>query len=85
MSFNYCVLDPEESDLFGCVYIDPSDANSPELVDAEVCWWVTDAAVGTAVESGLDSFIPQWIAHSWPFENPRIGWSWQESGPSADV
>jgi hypothetical protein len=79
MSFNYCVLDREESRLFGCVYIDPPDANSPPEVDGEVCWWVIDAAVDTQLESRLDTLIPRWIAQAWPFKSPRIGLSWQEN------
>lgn len=85
-SFNYALFDDEESALFGCVYIDP-----PEKVgaDAEISWWVVDALVGSAVESRLDVFVPQWIAARWPFSHPRcvgrdLSWQdWQQL-PDAD-
>ena len=68
-SFNYALLDAEETVLVGCVYIDP-----PEKVggsDAEVSLWVADAFVGTDVEAALDALVPQWIAEDWPLEHPR--------------
>jgi hypothetical protein len=67
-SFNYALLDDDETALFGCVYIDP-----PEKVgaDAEISWWVVDAAAGSELERALDSLVPRWIAADWPFERPR--------------
>jgi RimJ/RimL family protein N-acetyltransferase len=72
-SFNYCILDDEETELFGCVYIDPPDDDSIEGIDAEICWWVVDDAVGTGLEAALERFVPQWITQAWPFTNPRLG------------
>jgi len=77
-SFNYALLDDDETALFGCVYIDP-----PEKVgaDAEISWWVLDATAGSELERALDSLVPRWIAADWPFERPRfIGrhLSWRE-------
>jgi len=68
-SFNYALLDDAESELVGCVYIDP-----PEKVgaDAEVSWWVRDTYLGTELEQALDLFVPAWLASSWPFEAPRL-------------
>jgi hypothetical protein len=67
-SFNYALFDADETTLLGCVYVDP-----PEKVgaDAEICWWVVDAAVGAPVEAELDRFVPTWIAEVWPFRQPR--------------
>jgi Acetyltransferase (GNAT) domain len=67
-SFNYALLDDDETALFGCVYIDP-----PEKVgaDAEISWWVVDAAAGSELERALDGLVPRWIAADWPFERPR--------------
>jgi RimJ/RimL family protein N-acetyltransferase len=72
-SFNYCILDEAETELLGCIYIDPPVSESPAGVDAEVSWWVVDAAVGTELEAAVDAFVPAWIAESWPFEHPRLG------------
>jgi RimJ/RimL family protein N-acetyltransferase len=67
-SFNYALFDADEAALLGCVYIDP-----PEKLgaDAEICWWVVDAAVGTPIEAELDRFVPTWVADGWPFRRPR--------------
>jgi RimJ/RimL family protein N-acetyltransferase len=68
-SFNYALLDADETVLVGCVYLDP-----PEKVggaDAEISWWVADAWVGTEVERALDAFVPRWVAEDWPLAHPR--------------
>jgi hypothetical protein len=68
-SFNYALFDEDETELLGCVYLDP-----PERVggaDAEISWWVIDACVGTPVEAALDDLVPRWVAEQWPWERPR--------------
>jgi len=77
-SFNYALFDAAETELIGCVYLDP-----PEKVgaDAEVSWWVRDEYLGTEVEDALDRFVPDWLARAWPFTAVRcIGrdLSWKE-------
>lgn len=78
-SFNYALFDGAETELLGCVYIDP-----PEKVgdaDAEISWWVVDRLVGGPVESALDELVPRWIADAWPLHRPRyVGrdLTWQE-------
>ena len=54
-SFNHALFDRAETELIGCVHIDP-----PEKVggaDAEISWWVVDRYVGTVVEAALDAFV----------------------------
>jgi hypothetical protein len=68
-TFNYAVLNEDETELFGCVYIDPADAQSPPGTDAVVSWWVVDKAVGTDLERALDEFLPQWLASTWGFRS----------------
>jgi RimJ/RimL family protein N-acetyltransferase len=75
-SFNYAVLDADESHLLGCVYIDPAERVG---ADADICWWVVDDEVGLALDAALAVFVPQWIADAWPFAAPRfigrdLGW-----------
>lgn len=67
-SFNYALFDDGETELLGCVYIDP-----PEKVgaDAEISWWVVDRLVGTDVEAALDAQVPEWIEQDWPLTQPR--------------
>ncbi|MGV8909184.1 MAG: GNAT family N-acetyltransferase [Propionicimonas sp.] len=78
LSFNYAVFDEAETELLGCVYIDP-----PEKVgaDAEVSWWIRDEYLGTEVDDSLNRLVPVWLVSSWPFTQVRyIGrdLSWEE-------
>jgi len=77
-SFNYALLDAEETAILGCVYIDPPER---EGADAEISWWVVDDLVGTEAEQAVDTLVPHWITTDWPFRRPRfIGRdiTWQE-------
>jgi hypothetical protein len=67
-TFNYAVLDEDETELLGCVYIDPPERAG---ADADVSWWVVDSLVGSDVEAELDELVPYWVAQDWPFEKPR--------------
>jgi hypothetical protein len=66
-TFNYAVLNDDESALLGCVYIDPPDASSPPSSDAVVSWWVVDDEVGGELERALDEFVPRWLRDMWGF------------------
>jgi hypothetical protein len=75
-SYNYALFDTGETELLGCVYIDPPERTD---ADAEVSWWVADWVVGGPVEAALDAFVPTWIRTAWPFRRPLlvgidIGW-----------
>jgi hypothetical protein len=67
-SFNYALFDPGESELLGCVYVDPPVVPG---TDAEVSWWVVDWLVDGPIEAALDVLVPRWIAEQWPFSNPH--------------
>ncbi|MFF4183751.1 N-acetyltransferase [Streptomyces sp. NPDC001691] len=67
-SFNYALLDEQETSLLGCVYVDPPERAG---ADGEVAWWVVDALADSEVERAFDAFVPQWIATAWPFQQPR--------------
>jgi RimJ/RimL family protein N-acetyltransferase len=75
LSFNYALLDEQESELIGCVYIDPADG--PDR-DAEVSWWVRDEYVGTDVDRALTELVPRWITEDWPLTRPVFGPPGQE-------
>jgi hypothetical protein len=68
-TFNYAVLDGDESELLGCVYIDPPDDRSPAGTDAVSSWWVVDKAAGTALERELDDTTPRWLTETWGFRS----------------
>jgi hypothetical protein len=67
-SFNYALFDAGETELLGCVYIDP--AQKPGA-DAEISWWVVDDLVGGPIEAALDDLVLRWIEDKWPFLGPR--------------
>ena len=66
-TFNYAVLNEGETELLGCIYIDPVDERSPPGSDAMVSWWLVDQAVGTPLERALDDFVPRWLTETWGF------------------
>jgi hypothetical protein len=68
-SFNYALFDAGETELLGCVYIDPPEKQG---ADAEVSWWVVDWLVGGPIEAALDELVPAWLAADWPFDRPRL-------------
>lgn len=67
-TFNYAILDEGETELFGCVYIDPPSGQCPAGSDAMVSWWVVDLAVGTGLDRALAGFVPHWLADTWGFK-----------------
>jgi hypothetical protein len=67
-SYNYALFDAGETELLGCVYIEPPQKAG---ADAETSWWVVDRLVGGPIEAALDEFVPRWIENDWPFSRPR--------------
>jgi hypothetical protein len=67
VSFNYAVLNHDETELLGCVYIDPPDERVAEAVDALVSWWVVDREAGGELERALDELVPRWLLERWGF------------------
>ncbi len=57
-TFNYAVLNDGETELLGCVYIDPADEKPPPGSDAVASWWLVNRAIGTHPERALDDFVP---------------------------
>jgi hypothetical protein len=66
-TFNFAVLTDDESELLGCVYIDPPYAEHPPETEAVASWWVVDTARGTPLEAALATFVPAWLAETWGF------------------
>ena len=67
-SFNYALLDDAESELLGCVYIDPPGSGTRPGSDALASWWVVDRMRGTELERRLDEFVPRWLSETWGFK-----------------
>jgi hypothetical protein len=68
-TFNYAVLDEGETELLGCVYIDPPDDRSAEGADAVSSRWVVDRDAGGELERALDAFVPRWLSGTWGFRS----------------
>ena len=65
-SFNYAILPAEETELYGCIYIDPVHTGDSNRVEAEVSWWVTTGAPSwLAVRLG--DLASAWFREVWPF------------------
>jgi len=69
-SYLYGAFDEEETELFGCVYIDPPRS---EDFDAESSWWVVDKEAGGPLEQALNEFIPRWLGETWGLQ--RVDYS----------
>lgn len=67
VTFNYAVLDEGETELLGCVYLDPPDDRSRPGAEVVTSWWVVDAHAGGELEAALDAFVPTWLAEAWGF------------------
>ena len=63
--FTYTVLDPETSEVIGCVYFYPPRRPG---YDVDVRSWVrADHAV---LDKHLYNAVTKWLAESWPFQHP---------------
>jgi hypothetical protein len=54
-----------ETELLGCVYIDPPGSQAP--ADAVVSWWVVDRMVDSDLDRELGEFVPRWLDDAWGF------------------
>ena len=61
-SFTYALFDLGETELLGCVDIDPGPAGEVAVVS----WWVADLLVDGPIERALAALVPAWIAANWP-------------------
>jgi hypothetical protein len=68
-TFNYAVLDEGETEVLGCVYVEPPEPDSPPGTDALASWWVVDAHRGGPLEAALDEHVPRWLADVWGFRS----------------
>jgi hypothetical protein len=66
-TFNYAILDEGETELLGCVYIDPPGSRAPAGADAVVSWWVVDRMVDSDLDRELADFVPRWLDDAWGF------------------
>jgi tetratricopeptide (TPR) repeat protein len=77
-AFCYTVMNQDESECLGCVYLYPSRWDDH---DAEVVMWVSKAAFDRGLDSKLFSTAQQWLADEWSFKRvvfPGREVSWGE-------
>jgi hypothetical protein len=65
-SFAYTVVNLAETQVLGCVYINPTPKRGH---DAVVYFWVRQSELGKGLDARLSSAVRSWIAKDWPFEN----------------
>ena len=79
-SFAYTVVTPSESQVTGCVYINPTPKRG---YDAVVYLWARQSELKGGMESRLYGAVREWVAKEWPFKRVAypgrdIDWStWQ--------
>ena len=61
-TFAYTVVAPDESQVLGCVYVDPSETH-----DARVWMWVRRSAWEDGLDPLLEAAVREWIERDWPF------------------
>ena len=77
-SFAFTVVRLDESEVIGCIYIDPPGKND---FDAEITMWVRSSVLD--MDLILYDSVKNWITKAWPFKNiaypgREISWDkWQ--------
>ena len=66
-SFAYTVVNLDESEVLGCVYLYPTQRHQ---YDVEITMWVRQSRVAEGLDQHLFETVESWIADFWPFENP---------------
>ena len=77
-SFAYTIMNLDETECLGCMYIYPSD--NPNY-DAIVIMWVRQSEVANGLDEILFSSVKKWIQDKWPFKKvayPGRDVSWDE-------
>jgi hypothetical protein len=67
-SFAYTVVAPDESEVLGCVYLNPSETH-----DVRVSLWVRQSAYDAGLDPVLEATVREWVATHWPFERVTFG------------
>ena len=64
-SFAYTVVSLDESQVLGCIYIDPSDKSN---FDAEIHLWIRPSELDKGLDSILFDSVKKWISENWSFQ-----------------
>jgi len=66
VAFTYTVLNLEETECLGCIYIYPGRL---DIYDAEIIMWVSTSAYEKGLDPVLVQNVKEWINLDWPFKN----------------
>jgi hypothetical protein len=71
-SFAYTVMNLEETECLGCLYLYPPGFRkpAPENSDADISFWVTQTAYNQGLYPELYETIKNWLITDWPFKQP---------------
>jgi hypothetical protein len=64
-SFAYTVVRLDESQVLGCLYINPT---TKSVYDANIFMWIRASEVDNGLDSILFNSVKKWISDKWPFE-----------------
>jgi RimJ/RimL family protein N-acetyltransferase len=67
-AFAYTVVSFDESQVLGCVYIDPPE---DEDTDAVVVLWVRQSEFDKGLDPILFETVKKWLEETWPFERVK--------------
>jgi hypothetical protein len=63
-SFTYTVLNTDESQVIGCVYIYPT---IKKPYDAQITLWTSQSAFNQGLDQVLFDTVKEWVRTKWPF------------------
>ncbi|MEO5905233.1 MAG: GNAT family N-acetyltransferase [Saprospiraceae bacterium] len=63
-SFAYTVVNLDESQVIGCLYINPTTKGD---YDASISMWVRTSVLDKGLDTILFNSVKKWIAKEWPF------------------
>ena len=77
-SFAYTVVSLDESEVIGCLYINPTSKGD---YDAEITMWVRASVLDQGLDAILFNTVKEWVVKDWPFEKvayPGREISWED-------
>ncbi|WP_205619665.1 GNAT family N-acetyltransferase [Eudoraea adriatica] len=77
-SFAYTVVLPDESEVIGCLYINPTTKGD---YDAQITMWIRTSMLDKGLDAILFNSVREWIEKDWPFQKvayPGREISWED-------
>ena len=68
-SFAYTVVSPDESEVIGCLYINPTKKGD---YDARISMWIRTSMLDKGMDAILYNSVKDWIEKDWPFKKLLI-------------